>query len=226
MLAAMTGRRIAGSVRALAATVALAVAAAPASALNDPETELPAPDVLPDPGDSLADPPDEGDLPEAPGGAGVDSLLDELGAVERESDAKRLEQRILRAWHRSGSATVDLLIRRANAAIKDEDYALALEYLDTIVVLAPDFAEGWNKRATVYYLIDEYQRAIADIGRVLALEPRHFGALGGLGMIFRELNDRERALSAFRRALDVHPFFGDIRSAAERLEVEVEGRGI
>ncbi len=158
--------------------------------------------------------------------ARVERLLDRLGAAEGEGEARRIERLIVEAWHRSGSDTVDLLLQRANAAIQDKGWALALEYLDTIVELAPDFAEGWNKRATVYYMINDYERSISDIGRVLTLQPRHFGALSGLGMIFREINQPSRALSAFRQALEVHPYFGDTRSNVDRLAIEVEGRGI
>lgn len=156
----------------------------------------------------------------------VEALLDELQAAGSQAEAKGLERRILAAWNASGSPTIDLLHERATAAIEKKDYPLALEYLDTIVSLAPDFAEGWNKRATVYYLIDNYELSIADIGRALSIQPRHFAALAGLGMIFREINAPDRALAAFRKAQQIHPYLGDIERPMETLELEVEGRGI
>lgn len=156
----------------------------------------------------------------------VEAWLDRLGEAESESDSRRLERRILEAWHRSGSATVDLLLERATTAIEAEDHALALEYLDTIVELSPEFAEAWNKRATVYFLIREYDRAISDIGRALALQPRHFGALTGLGTILNELDEKERALAVLRRAHEIHPNFERIERTIERLTLEVEGRDI
>jgi tetratricopeptide (TPR) repeat protein len=159
-------------------------------------------------------------------GDAIEQLLDQLSQAENESEASRIERLIVDAWQQSGSATVDLLMQRAGAALQDQDYALAIEYLDTVVELAPSYAEGWNRRATVYFEIDAFQRSIDDISRVLGLQPRHFGALSGLGLIFRELDDKPRALSALRRALEVHPHLGTIRRTADQLAVEVEGRGI
>jgi tetratricopeptide (TPR) repeat protein len=169
------------------------------------------------------DPPSDGIVDER---LPAEQLLDQLAEAESEAEAQRLERLIIQAWQQSGSATIDLLMQRANEALQEEEFGLALEYLDTVVELAPEFAEGWNMRATLYFRINEFQRSIDDIGRVLALQPRHFGALSGLGVIFRELDDKPRALSALRRALEVHPYFGDIRRTVDRLEIEVEGRGI
>jgi tetratricopeptide (TPR) repeat protein len=156
----------------------------------------------------------------------VEVLLDRLALAKSESEADALEQRIVRAWNNSGSDTVDLLAARAGRAMKEQRYTTSLQYLDTIIELKPDFAEGWNMRATVYYLIDEYELSLADIQHVLALQPRHFGALSGLGMIFRDLDQPEKALEAFRQVLTIHPFFGNARESVEKLEPEVEGREI
>jgi len=163
---------------------------------------------------------------DADGPPSVETLLDSLAAAESESEAKALERRIVIAWNHSGSDTVDLLLVRAGSAIKKQDYGLALQYLDTIIESKPEFAEGWNMRATVYYLIDEYDLSLADIQQVLALQPRHFGALSGLGMIFRDLDEPAKALDAFRQVLSVHPYFGSTRESIEKLEPEVEGREI
>lgn len=156
----------------------------------------------------------------------VETLLDRLSKSGSESEASALEREIIVAWNHSGSDTVDLLLARAGTAIKKKDYGLALQYLDTIVETKPDFPEGWNMRATVYYLIDEYELSLADIQQVLALQPRHFGALSGLGMIFRDLDEPAKALDAFRQVLTVHPYFGNARESVEELEPEVEGRDI
>jgi tetratricopeptide (TPR) repeat protein len=180
----------------------------------------------------LDDPPPQSFGP-APDGEGdpaarhpVETLLDRLAEASDESEARQLERMIGHHWRQSGSSTVDLLLSRAAEAIEEENYGIAIEFLDTIVRLAPEFAEGWNMRATVYFRIDEYQRAINDIGRTLSLQPRHFGALSGLGMIFHRLDDKERALSALRQALDVHPHLRNIGPLVERLRIEVEGRDI
>jgi tetratricopeptide (TPR) repeat protein len=156
----------------------------------------------------------------------VELLLDRLSEAGSAREAKSLERKIVMAWNQSGSDTIDLLVTRAAIAIKRKDYGLALQYLDTIVDSRPEFAEGWNMRATVYYLIDEYELSLADIQHVLALQPRHFGALSGLGMIFRDLDEPAKALDAFRQVLSVHPYFGNARESVEKLEPEVEGRDI
>jgi tetratricopeptide (TPR) repeat protein len=156
----------------------------------------------------------------------VEDLLDKLSKSTSEDEAKALEKRIVAAWNDSGSDTVDLFIARAGAAIEARNFGVALKYLDTVVYMQPDFAEGWNMRATVYYLLDEYELSLADIRQVLALQPRHFGALSGLGMIFRELDEPDKALEAFREVLQVHPYFGKARESVDKLSVEVEGRDI
>ncbi len=156
----------------------------------------------------------------------AETLLDQLASTDDEATAKALETRVREIWQRSGSDTADLLLGRAGEAFKREDYARALQYLDTIVALRPGFVEGWNMRATVYYMLDEYELSMSDIEQVLSLQPRHFGALSGLGMIFRELEQPRQALEAFRKALAVNPFLENARTSVRRLEIEVEGRAI
>lgn len=158
--------------------------------------------------------------------AELDELFRRLAGAEAADEAEAIEQRILRSWARSGSPTVDLLMARAAEAIDDTDFGLAHELLDTVVTLAPDYAEGWNRRATLYYLIDEFQLSIADISRVLALEPRHFGALSGLGLILSEIGEDKQALEAYRRALDIHPFLSGARRAADELAPDIDGHEI
>ncbi len=128
-------------------------------------------------------------------------------------------------WSDSGSPSMNLLLRRAEKALEEQDDPeLALRFLDDLVRLAPDFAEGWNKRATVYFMLGDYGRAVADIERTLALEPRHFGALGGLGMILERLGDDKGAYTAYTQALEVHPNLPGAAKAVDRLRPEVEGR--
>jgi tetratricopeptide (TPR) repeat protein len=111
-------------------------------------------------------------------------------------------------------------------AMDDENYPLALDFLDRITTLEPQYAEGWNKRATVFFLTDQYGKAIADLERVLALEPRHFGALAGLGQILREVGDTDNALAAFRAALEVDPHMESVDEAIADIEKEDGGRDI
>lgn len=156
----------------------------------------------------------------------VHTLLAELKKAPDEEAAELIEQAILRLWLRSGSDTVDLLMSRAMTAMKDENFSLALELLNAVVELRPDYAEGWNKRATLFYRFSDLSRSLADVERTLALEPRHFGALAGLGLILRDLGDKRGALDAFRRALAVHPYLEAARRAVSELSADVEGRDI
>lgn len=156
----------------------------------------------------------------------VDVLLERLASSRDDNEAKQLSALILRAWMISGSDTIDLLIGRATDAMEDEELETALEILDEIVYLAPEFAEGWNKRATVYFMLRRYDQSMADVQRVLTLEPRHFGAISGLGMILKDVGRESAALEVFRKALEIHPFLSNAQRAVDELEVEVEGREI
>jgi tetratricopeptide (TPR) repeat protein len=154
----------------------------------------------------------------------IDSLFATLQAETDPDAAEEIENAILGLWLESGSDTVDLLMRWTLKAMEAKEYPRALDFLDRIVLLAPGYAEGWNKRATVYFLMDEYGKAISDIGRVLELEPRHFGALSGLGIIMRSLGDDERAKAAYRQALEVDPHLDNVQKALDELEAATGGR--
>jgi tetratricopeptide (TPR) repeat protein len=140
--------------------------------------------------------------------------------------AKAAEDDIIKLWLESGSDTVDLLMGWTLAAMEEKNYALALDYLDRIVTMKPDYAEGWNKRATVHFLVDDYSKAIADIERTLALEPRHFGALSGLGTIMRDIGDNRRAVTAYRQALEVDPHLDNVKQALDEIDKEGAGEDI
>jgi tetratricopeptide (TPR) repeat protein len=165
----------------------------------------------------------------APGdrGARLDQLFETLRTARDAPAARAAEHAILAIWNDSGSATVDLLMSWAAKAADQRDYAGALDFLDRVISLKPDYAEGWNKRATVYYLIDDYGKSIADIENVLKLEPRHFGALAGFGSILRDLGEDEKALAVYRRALDLDPRLDSVRKAIDKLTAEgVDGRDL
>jgi tetratricopeptide (TPR) repeat protein len=115
---------------------------------------------------------------------------------------------------------------RVLKAMGKQKFGEALELLNTIVVIAPDYAEGWNKRATVYFLLGQYQNSIADIETTLDLEPRHFGALSGLGQIYMRLEEFASALDAYERALLVNPHLGHAEKVVERLRKKVKGENI
>ncbi len=158
--------------------------------------------------------------------AELDTLFETLRTAPDEEAAIAASNRIARLWVESGSDTIDLLMSWATAAMDEEDYPLALDFLDRIVGLAPDYAEGWNRRATVYFLNDDYVRSLADLERVLVLEPRHFGALAGLGTILRDLGENEQAMVAYRAALAIDPHMENVGKAIEELEDETRGTGL
>jgi len=156
----------------------------------------------------------------------LDFLFGALKAAPDDESAKAIEHRIWALWMISRSDTATLLMTRVRKAIEDKDLNLALTLLDAIVKIRPDYVEAWNRRATIYYMKKDYGRSIADIGEVLKREPRHFGALSGLGLILKDIGDDKQALEAFRRALAVHPRLERIPDMVEKLTVEVEGREI
>jgi tetratricopeptide (TPR) repeat protein len=156
----------------------------------------------------------------------LDDLFQSLKTASSKETARAAEDGIWRLWLESGSDTVDLLMSWAMKAMEAKDYATALDFLDRIVIMKPDYAEGWNKRATVYFLMDDYSKSIADIGKTLALEPRHFGALSGLGMIMRELGEDKRAIEAYQKALAVDPNLDGVQKALDELQTKAAGKQI
>ncbi|WP_177176631.1 tetratricopeptide repeat protein [Faunimonas pinastri] len=153
----------------------------------------------------------------------LDSLFQQLKTTPERPAAKAVEAEILRRFNESGSDTVDLLADRAKQAILSGDYPLALDLLDQVVTLKPDYAEGWSKRATAHLLAEDYDEALADIHHALKLQPRHFGALAGLGFIYRGMGDQPHAMEAFGKALDLDPQLDSARRAVEEMKAEKAG---
>ena len=180
-------------------------------------------------------PPKQKKLPEAPSklpkvGAdrnrGLDFLFGALKAAPDEASAKHVEARIWALWLQTPSDTTALLMMRAKAAMDAQQTDVALKLLDAVVKLRPDYVEGWNRRATLYYLKNDYAHSLEDIEQVLVREPRHFGALAGLGMIMQDLGDEKRALDAFRKALAINPHLEKVPELVKALSEKVEGRDI
>ncbi len=174
-------------------------------------------------------------LPEAPSklpkvGAdrtkGLDFLFGALKAAPDAASARHVEARIWAMWMQTPSDTAALLMTRAKTAIDAQKMDVALKLLDSLIRLRPDYTEAWNRRATLYYLKNDYVRSMQDIQQVLAREPRHFGALAGLGMIMQEVGDDKRALEAFRKALAVNPHLEKVPDLVKSLTEKVEGRDI
>ncbi|MDP6351130.1 MAG: tetratricopeptide repeat protein [Alphaproteobacteria bacterium] len=146
------------------------------------------------------------------------TLFARLKAAESETEARGIELSIWQIWVRSGEVSLDRLMAGGMAAMGGGDNSSALIAFNTIVEAAPDFAEGWNKRATIYWLMGDYAKSVADIDRTLALEPRHFGALSGLALI-RDAQDRPaEALAALRRAAEIHPRMVNLERRIKRLD--------
>ena len=151
------------------------------------------------------------------------ALLAELANPESEG-WRRIERQIVTEWSKSGSAAMDLLLQRGREAMREGDTAAAIEHLTALTDHAPDFAEGWNARATAFFNAGLYGPSVEDIARTLTLNPHHFGALAGLGMIFQELGDKPAALRAFKAALAIHPHLERVNEAVKKLETETSGQ--
>jgi tetratricopeptide (TPR) repeat protein len=157
---------------------------------------------------------------------GLDFLFGALKAAPDEDSARHVEARIWALWLQTPSDTAALLMMRAKAAIDAQNIDVALQLLDAVIKLRPDYVEAWNRRATLYYLKNDYARSMEDLQQVLIREPRHFGALAGIGMIMQDVGDDKRALDAFRKALAVDPYLEKVPELVKQLSEKVEGRDI
>ena len=168
-------------------------------------------------------------VPRAPKGdrsKNLDFLFEALKAAPDADAAKLVEGRIWSLWLASGSDTADLLMSRVKTATEAKDTKLAIQLLDAVIQLRPEYIEAWNRRATIHFSNKDYSKSLADIRQVLAREPRHFGALTGLGVIMQEFNEDKLALEAFRRALAVNPHLQKVPDFVKSLTEKVEGRDI
>jgi tetratricopeptide (TPR) repeat protein len=121
-------------------------------------------------------------------------------------------------WSRSGDARIDDLLKQGVAQMRGEHFGESIATFTRVIELQPDFAEGWNKRATAYFLAGEYRRSLADCDEVIKRNPQHFGALSGYGQIYLQLGQPEKAIEYFRRALEVNPNLDQLQSVIEALE--------
>jgi tetratricopeptide (TPR) repeat protein len=155
----------------------------------------------------------------------LDDLFARLTTAD-EAEAGRIETEIWLEWSKSGSPAMDLLLQRGRDAIEAGDIPAAIEHLTALTDHAPEFAEGWNARATAYFMAGEFGPSVDDIAHTLSLNPRHFGALSGLGMIFEGIGKPEKALEAYKAALAIHPRMTSVLESVERLEIEVAGQDL
>lgn len=156
----------------------------------------------------------------------LDTLFTELRDAQTKEDAAPVEENIWKIWLLSGSGDVDAYMLRGLQAMGIGDNAAALAAFDQVVAALPDFAEGWNKRATVNYLLGRFDASVIDIQKTLVLEPRHFGALSGLALINLALGREREALKAFEAALRVHPHLPGAETHIRELREKIRGKGI
>ncbi|MDF2231654.1 tetratricopeptide repeat protein [Albimonas sp. CAU 1670] len=195
---------------------------------------LPAPGARPAPEQRPESPPADASASEAPApdlsteagrAARLDQLFADLPLVD-DVQAEKMEAEIQRLWARSGSDTMDLILTRGRIALERDEVVKALHHFTAVTDHDPEFAEGWNMRATAFFIHGDLGMALSDIERVLALEPRHYGALSGLGVILEQIGREADALAAFREAQRVNPHLENVEEAIERLAHRVDGRDI
>ena len=153
-------------------------------------------------------------------------LFSKLRSAETRQDAIRVERRIWTIWKQHDDPRVEARMRAGIRYMGTSFLEKARDTFSDIIEIAPDYAEGWNKRATVYYLMGHYEASVTDIARTLQLEPRHFGALSGLGQIYRQLDDPGQALEIFETVLEIHPHAASTAQAIEELRAELRRRQI
>ena len=160
---------------------------------------------------SLASPADQND-------PALDRLFERLTITTNDEEASNITREIWQRWTANDDPEVSQLMQTGIRALNYSTYRRALQSFDRVIEMAPEFAEGWNKRATLYYHIKEYRRSIDDIKETLRLEPRHFGAWSGLGLVSIAQENYSGALAAFKKALSINPHIANIRRYVQKLE--------
>jgi tetratricopeptide (TPR) repeat protein len=156
----------------------------------------------------------------------LDVLFKRLAAASDSDEAKGIAATIEHIWLRTDSDTAELLMERALTAMAAKQYPVATSLLDKVIALQPGWGEPWNKRATVRYLTGDIDGSMADVGEVLKREPRHFGALVGMGLLLQHVGLDKQALDVLRRALAIYPSQPDVAKLVDKLSLEVEGRDL
>lgn len=156
----------------------------------------------------------------------IDRLFERLRQAGDEAEGEGIGRRIEEQWLRSGSPTADLLMQRAVVATVGGEQELGVELLDRVIAIKPDWAEAWNRRAALFLLIGDDQRAAMDLRQALALEPRHYQALAALGLIFSKNDDNRNAVRSWRKSLELNPFQTELKQRVQRLAPDVDGRDL
>lgn len=156
----------------------------------------------------------------------LNAMFNQLHELDDPREAQQIERAIWQVWSETGSDTADLLLARGVRAMNDQDFELAMDAFTALITLEPEFAEGWNKRATLHFIMGNFEASIADIDRTLELAPRHFGALSGLGQIYTLMERPKEAIQAYRRALAANPFMRGARATIEALRDKIGEKDI
>ncbi|TJV02574.1 MAG: hypothetical protein E5Y12_19640 [Mesorhizobium sp.] len=184
--------------------------------------------ALPARADDQAAPPAAPNAPAAPMTKQdrLDKLFTDLKRERNEKAAERIAGNIWNEWSQSGSASIDLMMQWSQKAIENQKFDVALDFLDQVVTLQPSYAEGWNRRATVHFMMKNYGKSMSDIDRALQLEPRHFGALSGLAQIMALTGHKQSALEAWQKVLVIYPMMRSAQDQVATLSEELAGEGI
>lgn len=158
--------------------------------------------------------------------ARLDQLFSDLKRERNEKAAARIAGNIWNEWFQSGSASIDLMMQWSQKAIEGQKFDVALDFLDQVVTLQPTYAEGWNRRATVHFMMKNYGKSMSDIDRTLQLEPRHFGALSGLAQIMAITGHKQSALEAWQKVLAIYPMLRSAQDQVATISEELAGEGI
>ena len=154
----------------------------------------------------------------------LNTLFTELANAPDARTASELAGEIWSIWHHSGKPEVDRMLEVGVRAMESQEYESAYAMFNTIVEQEPEFAEGWNKRAHVLYLTGNYDSSIADVKKALALEPRHWNALHGMGLIYEEMGEPGEALRWFEKALKLYPKMPQLREHIDQLRTQTQGQ--
>lgn len=150
--------------------------------------------------------------------ADLDRLFAQLHSQGSANNSQTVEQKIWANWGRNDSITAELLLGQASRALNAQEFQAAEDILNRLITDKPDYAEAWNRRATLNFMARRYEKSLADIEKVLDLEPRHFGALSGRGMVYEAMDKPDLAINAYREALTVNPHMMAVQEKVKMLE--------
>lgn len=153
-----------------------------------------------------------------------DEMFEKLKAAQEEAEAADVADDIWATWLESGSPSADLVMSRAVEALNYGETELARDLLDRVILMRPDFAEAWHRRAGIFLSEENYPEALRDLNQALEAEPRHFGAWLGLGFILEQLGGEAEALESYREALAIYPLMPQAKAAEARLTLKAEGQ--